>query len=288
MKRINLLLGFYVIFHAALYGQGSGKAINFGAGTNAQNFSVKLPATFPKLGNVPANSAFTITAWFYTTNNAQTAQRIFEDDQNKTVGWGFSVGDPGTGAIRFFSRGTSAGANLLEANTANNVIASNTWYYLAAVIVPGNSFKIYVNGVLEATTVDSRGSTFGNDGSQADFGGEVSTSAEAGNGYFIHGYEDEVIVWKVAFTQAQLQAAMCLKQAVPNANITAYWNMDGAVTGANGVPDLSGNGYNGTMAVAMTNGDVITSGASIGDASTQLYSPGTWAGQTLTLPAAAN
>ncbi len=283
MKRINLLLGFYVIFHAALYGQGSGKAINFGAGTNAQNFSVHIANTFP---NITTN--FTITAWIYSTNNALIGQRIFEDDASKTKGYGFSLGDPGAGRLRIYSRGTSTGNTVYTAN-GNIVLANNQWYYVAAVINRTvKTCSIYVNGVLDVTVADARTGTWGTDAAAASFGGEIPTSSEQGLGYFVHGQLDEVIVWNSALTQAQLRTAMCLKQPTPNAAMYGYWNLDGAAPGATNVPDLSGSGNAGTMAATMTGAEVITSGASIGDASTQLYSPGTWAGQTLTLPAAAN
>lgn len=258
---------------------GSGKDINFGS-TAATNPCVIL-STFPN-----QTSSFTITAWIKTTNNTKIGQRIFEDDEHKSKGYGFSLSDPGTGRLRFYSRGTSTGSSSLLAD-GSKVLANNAWYYVAAVInTTAKTVSIYVNGVLDVSVSDGRTGTFGTDPGNASFGGETPSSGEAGNGYYIHGEEDEVIIWNSALTQSQLRDAMCAKQSATNPGLTAYWNLDYA-TAAN-VPDLTSNIYNGVMSTGMVNGDVITSGAAIGDVSMYDYSPATWTGVTLTLPAALN
>jgi hypothetical protein len=271
---VLIVLGTYV----TAYSQGSGKTINFGSGS-VTNPSVTIKNTFPNL-----TTNFTITAWIKTTNNTKIGQRIFQDDANKTDGYGFSLGDPGTGRLRFYSRGTSTGNTTLTVD-GTNVLANNTWYHVAAVInITSKTISIYENGVLDVSASDTRTGTFGTDAGQADFGGEQPGSGEAGNGYYIYGNEDEIIVWDTCLTQTEIRNIMCCKQTGSSAKMYGYWNLDGAATGNNNVPDLSTNGYTGTMSAGMLASDIVTSGAALGDYSQYVYSPGTWTGLTITLP----
>ena len=263
--------------------QGAGNAINFG-GSASTNPSVRIKNTFPNL-----TTDFSITAWIKTTNGAQIGQRIFQDDESKNTGYGFSLGDPGGTRLRFYSRGTSSTGTVLIVDGGTD-IGVNTWAHVAVVVnITAKTVTLYVNGIQDGTGNDTRAGTWGTDGGRASFGGETPSSGEAGNGYYIRGQEDEIIVWNKALSQTEIRNIMCAKQNSGNANILAYWNLDGTITtGGNGVPELTANGYSGSLAASMATTDVVTSGAALGDVSTYNYSPATWTGVTLTLPAAAN
>jgi MSHA biogenesis protein MshQ len=164
---------------------------------NGNNNYVALPNTFPNL-----TTNFTITAWIRTTNNANSGQRILIDDQNNTGGYGFSLGDGGTGKLRFYARGSSQ----VILDTAN-VINSNTWYFVAAVADISNAKRyIYVydatGAFVTSASVNSTG--WGIDTGAASIGGENNSSAETGPAFHFAGNIDEVQVFNSALTQAAL------------------------------------------------------------------------------------
>jgi hypothetical protein len=91
---------------------------------------IALPSGFPKLAT--SAGAFTIAAWVKTTDRTQPGQRIVADDENNATGnWGFSLGDPGTGQLRFFLR---QGAVFILDTPAGSPIANATWYYVAVAV----------------------------------------------------------------------------------------------------------------------------------------------------------
>ena len=71
-----------------------------------------------------------MSGWAYTTDNTKTGQRIFCDDVNNTGGYALSIGDPGTGSIRFYSRSSSP----VSLDAPTGTLANNTWYYCVAVV----------------------------------------------------------------------------------------------------------------------------------------------------------
>jgi MSHA biogenesis protein MshQ len=158
---------------------------------------VALPNAFPNL-----TTNFTFTAWIRTTNNAKGGQRILIDDQNNTGGYGLSLGDGGTGMLRFYARGSAQ----IILDTAN-VIGNNTWYFVAAVADISNAKRyIYVydaTGVF-VTSVSVTSSGWGIDTGAASIGGENNSSAETGPTFHFAGNIDEVQVFNSALTQAAL------------------------------------------------------------------------------------
>lgn len=164
---------------------------------DGQTNYVALPNSFPNL-----TTNFTITAWIRTTNNANGGQRILIDDQNNTGGYGFSLGDGGTGKLRFYARGSSQ----IILDTAN-VISSNTWYFVAAVADISNARRyIYVYDATGAlvTSVNVNSSGWGIDNGAASIGGENNSSVETGPAFHFAGNIDEVQVFNGALTQTDL------------------------------------------------------------------------------------
>ncbi|NOY13819.1 MAG: LamG domain-containing protein, partial [Deltaproteobacteria bacterium] len=161
---------------------------------------VALPSGYPDL-----TTDFTITAWIRTTNNTRSGQRILIDDPNNSQGFGFSLGDGGTGRVRFFSRSTSP--IILD---TPNVVANNTWYFVAAVADISNRTKrIYVydqaGNRLAAVSAAYTGS-WGYDAGDASIGGENNVSHESGPNFHFVGNIDDVQVHSGALTEAQISA----------------------------------------------------------------------------------
>lgn len=173
----------------------------YGVFNRANKDYIALPSTFPNLGS----SSFTITAWIRTTNNTAPGQRIFIDDATNTGGYGFSLADGGTGMLRFFSRGTPS-ALILD---TPNVIANNTWYFVAAVAdIPNKRKRIYVYNTagtqLSAVTATWTEASFGTDAGIASIGGETNSGTESTNEFGFSGNIDEVRVYPSTLNASQL------------------------------------------------------------------------------------
>lgn len=179
----------------------------YAAFNRANKNYVVLPSGFPNLG--ASGAAFTITAWIRSTNNSLPGQRIFIDDEHNTAGYGFSLGDGGTGKVRFFTRGTPSALIL---DTAN-VIANNAWYFVAAVAdVPNKTKRIYVfdsaGSLLANVSAAWSESAFGSDSGVASIGGETNAATEANNSFGFSGYIDELRVFQGALSQTGIQGLM--------------------------------------------------------------------------------
>ncbi|OHE60270.1 MAG: hypothetical protein A2X71_06215 [Thiobacillus sp. GWE1_62_9] len=192
---------------------GTAPAISGNPGTcsygmfDGSNDYVAVPASFPNL-----TTDFTITAWIRTTNNAKGGQRIFIDDQNNTGGYGFSLGDGGTGRLRFYTRAV----NPIILDTSN-VINNNTWYFVAAVAdVVSKTKSIYIYnqaGTQLAFVTQTYAGTWGTDNGAASIGGENNASGENGSNFKFSGTLDEVSVFSGALGAAKL--SLVLSQTRP-------------------------------------------------------------------------
>ena len=141
-----------------------------------------------------------ISAWIYTTDNSEEGQRIFVDDENNGGGYALSLGDPGTGRLRFYSRGV----NPISLDTGA-VIENDRWYHVTAVAnTTTNERRIYVNGTLEASDGDG-GYTgaWGTDSGPAAIGGEVP-GGETANRF--NGRIDEVQVYDRTLSTTEVEA----------------------------------------------------------------------------------
>ena len=186
---------------------------------------------------------FTVTAWIRTQDNMRMGQRIFADDENNTGGYALSVGDGGTGTVRFYSRNI----NLVSLDTGG-VIANNTWYFIAAVAdITSSQRTIYVfdsSGTLVTSVSDTFTGTWGTDAGVASIGGETN-SGETDNRFF--GNLDEVRVYGSVLSQSQLSSVLSDTHPCPAVTPDVYYTMDETVWGgASTVLDSSGNGNHGS------------------------------------------
>lgn len=224
-------LATYRMDEAGWNGTASEVADSSGNGYNAQSFnSATTDGATPAIGGSPGtcrygvfddgtttiNSGyvqtplpnlttnFTVTAWVRTTDNTIPGQRILIDDQNNTGGYGISLGDGGTGRIRFYSRGI---APVILDSTVT--LANNTWYFMAVVTDITNRIRtIYVfdtGGTLLGSTSDPTPftGTWGTDAGPVSIGGETNASTETPASSHFRGNIDEVQVFNAALSQAQ-------------------------------------------------------------------------------------
>ena len=199
---------------------------------------VALPSSYPDL-----TTDYTITAWIRTTDNTRSGQRILIDDPNNIHGFGFSLGDGGTGRLRFFSRSTRP----VSLDTPR-VIENSTWYFVAAVADITNHRKsIYVynqaGNQLASISVTYTGS-WGYDVGDASIGGENNSSGESSRNFHFEGNIDEVRVHEGALTETEIAAMqnvthICVRPA-------AEYHFD-LCSETNFVIDDSGNGFDGSV-----------------------------------------
>lgn len=169
---------------------------------DGNNDYVALPAAFPNL-----TTDFTITAWIRTANNTKSGQRIFIDDQNNSGGYGFSLGDGGTGRVRFYTRAVTP--IILD---TPNVIQNNIWYFVAAVAdIQAKATHVYVYnqaGTQLAHVTQAYAGTWGVDAGRASIGGENDASTESSSSFRFHGNLDEIGIHSGALSAARVQAVM--------------------------------------------------------------------------------
>lgn len=140
-------------------------------------------ASFPDL-----QQDFSISAWI-NVDNIDAGQRIFIDDDNNTNGYALSVGDPGGGRVRFYSRGA---APTSVDGGASQAVSAGSWFHVTGVADydASGSRVIYVNSVEAANQTHTN--QFGTDVGSAAIGGET-LSGETGNRFT--GTMDEVRVY---------------------------------------------------------------------------------------------
>lgn len=152
------------------------------------------------LGNL--TGSFTITAWINPLSIAGD-QRIFVDDKSNSQGFALSLGDGGSGRLRFFCRGINP--IILDASVASITIGQ--WHFVAAVHdVAAKKRYIYSNGVLVGSDATPYSSTWGTDSGPAAIGGEVDGAGEGNHKYRFQGKIDDVRVYDRPLTFEELEA----------------------------------------------------------------------------------
>jgi hypothetical protein len=238
---------------------GGGNALDFGQ-FNSSSF-ITIPSSL--------NSVF-------NTNNV-TVEGWFKFDANN-VGFPMLIGEAyvGDGKITFamYKHGNYINAgynnNGWTLVTSASTIQINTWMHIAATY-DQTSIKIYINGNLDATLNANAALPTG---SESWYIGKRWDS----NDYF-RGVMDEIRIWNVARTQAQIQASMNTTVPTNATGLRAYYKLDESV--GTSPADATGNGYNGTL----TNGSIwqVPSTSILGASqATYLWSPGGQTTNTIT------
>ena len=229
---------------------GAGNALDFGQFNNSS--FVTIPSSL--------NSVF-------NTNNV-TLEGWFKFDVN-TSGFPMLIGEAyvGDGKVTFcmHKQGNNINAgfylNGWTVVTSASTIQYNTWMHIAATY-DQTSIKIYINGNLDAT-LNANASL--PTGSESWYIGKRWDSNE-----FFRGVMDEIRVWNVARSQAQIQTSMNTSVPTNSTGLRAYYKLDESA--GTSTADATGNGYNGTL----TNGStwqVPSTSVLGGSQATFLWSP---------------
>lgn len=206
----------------------------------AQNYGLDLDGTNDKIGVVDATSlnpttALTVEAWINADTWKSTVWAgviVGKQSTSPDRGYCLSVGENGKAEF------TVAVANAWVAATSPAVMGLNSWYHVAGVF-DGSSVKIYINGELQASTATS-GVISPSTGTVMYIGENPTWS-----GRYFDGTVDEVRIWNVARSTADIQSAFAAELASIPAGLAAYYKMN-ENTGTT-VYDATTNANNGTM-----------------------------------------
>lgn len=206
----------------------------------AQNFALHFDGANDKIGvldNAVLNptEALTIEVWMNAdvwAGSIWGACLLSKQGTGPDKGFGLTVGE--NGRVEFTH---SVDQSWVAVNTPQ-ILGLNTWYHIAGVY-DGSSMKLYVNGILQSQ-VDVSGTFTPGTGVVMNFGDNPTWS-----GRRFTGTMDEIRIWNVARTDAEIQQNMTVELTGSEAGLVGYWNMnEGAGTT---IADISGNGNTGTL-----------------------------------------
>ena len=187
---------------------------------------------------ISGSSARTIEAWI-KTSSTNGEQQVIVDYGNLATGQRFTFNIINNSFLRLEVQGSGL--------SGTTVINDGNWHHVATVYDPNatNKVSLYVDGVLDiagnfTTTVNTNLVT------------PVRIGRRIDNVKTFNGSIDEVRIWSLAKTQAEIQASMNVEFCATQPNLMGYYKFNqGVAGGANTsvvtVPDYSGNNNTGTL-----------------------------------------
>jgi len=240
---------------SALSQIGSGAALSF----DGQNDYVEIRDH----SSLNARNSMTAEAWVFANS---FGSNIYSNSILCKHNWasgnkGYVLRCGNRGNVSFIISGRSSGGTWEEANSTSSPMDLKKWYHVAGVF-DGDSVKVYLNGVLQASHSYS-GQIDVSSGANARIG-QLST----GTGRNFDGMIDDVRLWDTALDSRTLKTWMCQKVDSGHKffnRLQAHWSMDeqkGTTT-----KDVSNNSNAGSLNGPYWRG----SGAPIGDKSVFTY-----------------
>lgn len=185
--------------------------------------------------NFVGQNQLTVEAWVKRSSSNPTLQTIAGNYQT-TYPMLFRVDN---GKISLYLNSGSV------ATSASN-IPLNQWTHVAGTY-DGSNIKVYINGVLDATTPFSNSLIAASE--EMKIGGGLSNGTE-----YFPGSIADVRFWKTAKTQAEISASMGSVLNGNETNLVAYYKF-GEGTGSTTANSVTGNAYPGALVNTPTWGD---------------------------------
>jgi hypothetical protein len=219
------LLGFNVSIYGGING---GTALSF----NGANNYVSVPVV-----NLSTNNAMTLEAWIKPADLTNSAySEIIRQQGPGATDWLLAFQTNGT-RLTFGLRAGGTLQQLAVPINATNYVDGN-WHHIAATY-DGLVTSLYRDGALIGSLSQTGAISFA--GSAAAIGASYNGSASE----FFNGVIDEVRVWNIARSAAQIKLYMGQSLAGTETGLAAYWRFDEGTGTAAG--DSTGNGHNGTL-----------------------------------------
>jgi len=237
MKHFVLLLLTAQFAHAA---GGPGAALNFNGGDNY----VSVP-------HAAALNAYplTLTAWFKTSQTANSAALVHK--VNFSVFSGYSVSIHNGSLLALYMKDGTAYVNDFVEGVNGGFVADGAWHHFAFVVDAAGG-RLYVDGVLKDSLVWLGGGTPG---------APIATTAllmgdDPASSYRYFGLMDEVTIWNVALTPAQILANKNRSLTGTEAGLIAYYRCDGAAVVSDSAPTGGNNDGSWTIRPAYIASDL--------------------------------
>lgn len=238
---------------------------------------------------VLASTNRTFEAWVYVSSSAPASSLCISDYGANIVGSRNTFAVTGTRALTFISGGTNA-----NISSSPGDVPVDQWAHVAFTLDNGTGY-LYVNGIQVGTgSLTTVNTPSGN--SNIIIGERVS-----GGSIPFYGSIDEVRIWNVAKTPAQLLANMNNELCTIPVDLVAYYKFNqgvagGTNTGLTALTDGSGNGFNGTLnTFALTGassnwvtGAPLAVGATSSNSIVSACDTYTWAANTTTYTSSGN
>lgn len=233
---------------------------------NGLNFDGNNDVVLTNYTGVLGSANRTFEAWVFVSSSAPASNLSILDYGLNAVGSRNTFLVSGSRGLSFLSGGTNA-----NIGTSANAIPVNQWVHVAFVLDNSTGY-LYVNGIQMGTGSLSTVNTPSNN-ETVKIGQRVS-----GGTIPFHGSLDEVRIWDVARTAAEIQASMNSELCGQNPNLKMYLKFNegaagGTNTGTNSTADHSGNGYNGILSnfsLAGATSNWVT-GSGVGDGTSTAY-----------------
>ncbi|ELS02293.1 laminin G domain-containing protein [Xenococcus sp. PCC 7305] len=180
-----------------------------------------------------ADQDFTVESWIKADPN-QGNSSIMEKWSSGGVGYPFIIRYNSTGTITLARYDGSSNPTIISTATIND-----GEFHHVAFVKEGNDLKLYIDGQLDGTTVDTTTGDTTNTSSL--FLGSVN------NSFHFKGELDDLRIWNVARTEAEIQQN---QDQILNGNesgLVGYWNFNESNVSGNIASDLTGNGNNGDL-----------------------------------------
>jgi hypothetical protein len=204
----------------------------------------------------------TVEAWVKPAGGAWVAvvSKLVHTASNE----GYSLEILNQNKVSLILGNNSSDWNLVTSNTA---LTPGAWSHIAATY-DGSTVKVYVNGLLDKSSTWTNGIT--------DSGTNLLLGSRSGTTFY-SGQMDEVRVWTVARTEAEIRETLCRTLVGNEAGLAAYYRLD-QIDGTT-TYDLTGNANHGTLTNMDPATDWVTSDAFdtwIGVESSSWSAAGNW------------
>ena len=189
-----------------------------------------------------SGTKITLEAWIHPTGwQANVFQGNIINKENNVPDYGYMLRCGNGGKLNF----NLGNGSWTEITSSTNVLTLNTWQHVAGTY-DGSKMRLYVNGVL----VDSMSTSisFSSPSQNLTIGNWSNPSTDR---TFI-GTIDEVRIWNVARTKAEIQTSMNGEFCAPPTDLVACYRFnEGVASGSNSgitsASDFTANGNNGTL-----------------------------------------
>jgi hypothetical protein len=200
--------------------------------------------SIPDNNTLDMTTNYTIEAWIRPSSFASLSGIVSKYQNSGSSGY----------YVRLTNNGSSStGITFDEMNTANGLLTANTWYHIAAVNSGGTRI-VYINGVSVGLTGTALNTSANSD--------PIRIGSDYSSRYF-SGNIDEVRIWNVARTEAQIVDNKNIELTGNEPGIVAYYKMSNGSDITLSDNKVSGTAYSGTLA----NGPLwVTSDAPISSA----------------------